>query len=161
MVNVRETGIAGYEIAKSLEADYKVVLEKYEADNIFFIAILQNTDYEAIETAKMLKNCLKKLNRRENKTKIVFPEFPLTIKKAIPSYKVSHKKTFAQKLEKSIGLICAEDIVPYPPGIPLIAKGEIIQKEHVEYLKAIKNLKGLISLVINDSDVNTILVARD
>ncbi len=143
MVNVRETGIAGYEIAKSLETDYKVVLEKYEADNIFFIAILQNTDYEAI------------------KTKIIFPEFPLTIKKAIPSYEVSVKKIIAQKLEKSAGLICAEDIVPYPPGIPLIAKGEIIQKEHVEYLKAIKNLKGLISLVINDSDVSTILVARD
>jgi D-alanyl-D-alanine dipeptidase len=63
-------------------------------------------------------------------------------------------------IEKSIGMTCAEDVVPYPPGIPLIAKGEVIQKEHIDYLLAIKKLKGLISLVMNDDNIKTILVVK-
>lgn len=161
LVNVKATGIAGYEIAKNLESEHKVVLEKYEADNIFFIAILQNTDCEAVETAKRLKTCIQNLSAKKHTKKTSFPEFPLKIAKELPSYTVSGKTTTEQSLHKSIGLICAEDIVPYPPGIPLIAKGEIIQKEHVDYLKAIKRLRGLISLVINDDNIENILVVKN
>lgn len=160
LVNVKGTGLPGYEIAKKLENDYKIVLEKYEADNIFFIAILQNTEHEAIETAERVADCIKNLKESKS-TKIAFPKFPLKIEKSIPSYEVLEKEIAAIKFEKAIGLTCAEDVVPYPPGIPLIAKGEIIRKEHVEYLKAIKKLKGLISLVINDDkSVESILVAK-
>ena len=34
-------------------------------------------------------------------------------------------------LNTSYGYIAAEDIVPYPPGIPVILKGENIRKEIV------------------------------
>lgn len=160
LVNVKGTGIAGYEIAKEFENEYKVVLEKYEADNIFFIAIMQNTEYDAIETARRLKMCIGKLSKKKNKSRIIFPDLPLDIKKSIPSYEVCKKKIVPMKLEKSIGLICAEDVVPYPPGIPLIAKGEIISKEHINYLKAIKKLSGLISVVICDDKIQNILVIK-
>ena len=160
LVNVKGTGIAGYEIAKKLESDYKVILEKYEADNIFFIAILQNTVHEATKTALRIKNCIKELSAKKTKNKSDFPKLPLEIKKAMPSYEVSEKEIVAAKISSSVGSICAEDIVPYPPGIPLIAKGEIVGKDHVQYLKAIKKLKGLISLVINDDNIENIFVIK-
>jgi arginine/lysine/ornithine decarboxylase len=37
--------------------------------------------------------------------------------------------------EKSIGRICGEMIIPYPPGIPVLIPGEIISREVYEYLK--------------------------
>lgn len=160
LVNVKGTGIPGYEIAKNFEAEYKVVLEKYEAENIFFIAILQNTEYEAIETAERLKKCIEGLSKRGKRMDIKFPKLPLKIEKAMPSYEVLEKEVVSAKLENAAGMVCAEDIVPYPPGIPLIAKGEVIRREHVEYLKAIKKLEGLISLVINDESVNEIKVVE-
>ena len=160
LVNIKATGLPGYEIAKNLEHDHKVVLEKYEADNIFFIAILQNTEYEAIETAKRLKACINNLSRLKHKKRTHFPKFPIRIEKQISSYEIVGKKITEKILEKSIGLICAEDIVPYPPGIPLIAKGEIISIEHINYLKAIRNLHGLISLVINNDSAERILVVE-
>jgi len=160
LVNVKNTKIPGYEIAKCLESDYKVVLEKYEAENIFFIAIMQNTEYTATETAIRLKACIEKLSKKGAKQKAIFPDLPLEIKKSLPSYEVSDKNIVEVKLEESIGMICAEDVVPYPPGIPLIAKGEIIIKKHIDYLKAIKKLKGLISVVINDDEIEKLLVIK-
>ncbi len=160
LVNVKGTGVAGYEIAQNVESEYKVVLEKYEADNIFFIAIMQNTEYDAIETAKRLKLCIENLMKKKKKLKINFPKLPLKITKSLSSFEVSGKTSSFQKIDKTIGLICAEDVVPYPPGIPLIAKGEVISKEHIEYLKAIKKLNGLISVVINDDKIEKLLVIK-
>jgi len=38
-------------------------------------------------------------------------------------------------LEEAIGKICAQSIVPYPPGIPLLFPGEIISKDDIENIK--------------------------
>ncbi len=37
-------------------------------------------------------------------------------------------------LSDSIGHICAEHIIPYPPGIPYILEGEVISEEHVQHV---------------------------
>lgn len=161
LVNVGKTGLAGYEIAKSLENDYKVILEKYEAENVLFLTALQNTNYQVLETVERVKSCLESLSKKNKKNGVKFPKFPSVIDKAKASYEVLGKKVSAKSIDKAIGFVCAEDIVPYPPGIPLIGKGEIIKKEHIEYLKALKKLGGLISLVINDDTVNSILVEKN
>ena len=36
---------------------------------------------------------------------------------------------------QSIGRICGEMIIPYPPGIPVLMPGETISREIYEYLK--------------------------
>ena len=44
----------------------------------------------------------------------------------------------AMPLEESVGRICAEFVMCYPPGIPLLAPGEKITKtvlEHIRYAK--------------------------
>jgi arginine/lysine/ornithine decarboxylase len=38
-------------------------------------------------------------------------------------------------MEESEGRICAEYLYAYPPGIPILAPGEYIKKEHLEILK--------------------------
>ncbi|MGB8151678.1 MAG: hypothetical protein WCE97_10850, partial [Candidatus Cybelea sp.] len=39
------------------------------------------------------------------------------------------------KFRESSGRICAETLTPYPPGIPVIAPGEEITPEIIEYLR--------------------------
>ena len=38
-------------------------------------------------------------------------------------------------LEDSAGRVAAEQIAPYPPGVPVIAPGEVIEKKHLAYLR--------------------------
>jgi arginine decarboxylase len=47
--------------------------------------------------------------------------------------------------ETSAGRICAEIVAPYPPGIPILAPGEVISSEAVEYLKVVHQMGGFIN----------------
>ena len=37
-------------------------------------------------------------------------------------------------IEQSAGEVCAESIIPYPPGIPMLVPGERIARDHLDYL---------------------------
>jgi arginine/lysine/ornithine decarboxylase len=51
---------------------------------------------------------------------------------------LSGMKTEAVALQEAAGRIAAGQILPYPPGIPLIMNGEIITKEHIESFNILK-----------------------
>lgn len=40
-------------------------------------------------------------------------------------------------LESAVGLVSAQQIAPYPPGVPVVAPGERILKKHLAYLREI------------------------
>lgn len=157
LANVEKTGILGFDIAHHLEKDHKVVVEKYEANNILFLCTFQNNKYEVNQTVESLKEVIKSLSKSKEKQKINFPEFPTKIIRKIPSYLVNGS-TFISKIEDSVGKVSGEDVVPYPPGIPLIVKGEVVQNEHVDYLFAIKKTKNLISVVMNDDNIKYLVI---
>lgn len=61
----------------------------------------------------------------------------------LPDTSISPRKAFfaekeAVPAEQTQGRICTEIISEYPPGIPLLLPGEIIKKEHMNYLKSKK-----------------------
>ena len=45
------------------------------------------------------------------------------------------KETIDLNLNFSEGYICAETIVPYPPGVPIILPGEQISRELIDFIK--------------------------
>ena len=49
------------------------------------------------------------------------------------------------------GRICASSVIPYPPGIPLICPGEIIERDDIEYVKNLRKT-GQKVIGINDDD---------
>lgn len=51
------------------------------------------------------------------------------------------------ELWKSEGRIAASQIAPYPPGVPVIAPGERIQKKHLAYLKEIGYNNKIVSVI--------------
>jgi arginine/lysine/ornithine decarboxylase len=48
-------------------------------------------------------------------------------------------------LNEAAGEICAELLSPYPPGVPLLAPGELITKEVVAYLAGVLRAGGRIN----------------
>lgn len=53
--------------------------------------------------------------------------------RAIPEH------TQSIKLENSSGRVVAAQITPYPPGVPLLCPGEVIDDESIEYIQALVN----------------------
>lgn len=56
------------------------------------------------------------------------------VKKLTPSQAFLQKSKFVNP-SKSIGQVSKEVVVEYPPGIPLIIPGEVIQEAHIKFLK--------------------------
>jgi len=69
----------------------------------------------------------RKLNPRKPPFKLV------QIPEVLPS-KTLGKKSIRVHIKKAIGKISSDIICPYPPGIPLVVPGELIDKERVDWL---------------------------
>ena len=70
-------------------------------------------------------------------------ERKLVVKKTVPKMEILPREAiFSEKspikLEHSQGHICGEFVVPYPPGIPLLVPGEIIEKQVLDEIFRMK-----------------------
>ncbi|MEU5110990.1 hypothetical protein AB0G64_05770 [Streptomyces longwoodensis] len=63
--------------------------------------------------------------------------------------------------EQAVGRIAAETISPYPPGVPVVAPGEVITAEVVDYLRSGVDHGFLISDAADPTVKTLRVVARD
>jgi arginine/lysine/ornithine decarboxylase len=76
---------------------------------------------------------IKKLNINEIKTNEKnLKYFNVISNKVLEPYEVFDIKGEYVELKESVGKIAKEDIIPYPPGIPLICRGEMITEEAID-----------------------------
>jgi len=59
--------------------------------------------------------------------------------------------------ERAVGRVCAELIAPYPPGIPVLAPGEVVTAEVLAALRGVRADGGRIAYAA-DPDLATIHV---
>jgi len=150
-------GFSGMELAENLEKRHGIIVEKYESENILLIMKLQNYQHEIDRTVKAIQ--LEMLGLKKEKV-VKFPLFPTNIHKKKSAYGVGSKTQTVKVGKEAVGLTIAENIIPYPPGVPLIAKGEVFQNVHLEYLQALKSTKGLITVIMSDDTMRTIKVMK-
>lgn len=133
-VNFRKLGIDGKRAEAILRKDFKIQVEMSDLYNIVAITTIGNTkaDYEKLVIA--LKQLALSTEKGEvSETATVFQKTPeLCI---MPWEAVYYEKEQVPSKD-SIGRICGEMIIPYPPGIPVLMPGERITKEVNEYLMA-------------------------
>lgn len=120
----------GYSAAKLLEYLRKnnIQAEMNDGQNVVLIFSPFNDEYEFKKLYDTLKNCPMEplINEYYNILNYDIPE-----SKLIP-YEVINKNKKSIMIQDSIGKICAEAIVPYPPGVPLVTLGEVINEDIVK-----------------------------
>ena len=55
-------------------------------------------------------------------------------KVAVPPRKAFYSEKISLPIRAAEGKICTEFVMCYPPGIPILAPGELITKEIIEYI---------------------------
>lgn len=93
------------------------------------------------------------INNGEGNAAENFSPFPLSPRQALQAPPVS------VLLEKAVGEICAEMVVVSPPGIPIIAPGEIIGKNVVHFLRE-KRAEGVFFQGVKDPTLKWITVVK-
>ncbi|MGB5824346.1 MAG: hypothetical protein WBH44_09705 [Proteocatella sp.] len=130
-----KTPILGADLSKILRKEYKIQCEMTMGLNILFMIGLTHTENDINYLVNSIIDALK------NNRHLYCPDLNYYCKNPYPKT-VSCKKPFLTKtgsmkktsiitkiIQDVNGDICAEQIVPYPPGVPLLMPYEIINKD--------------------------------
>ncbi|MDO4535563.1 MAG: aminotransferase class V-fold PLP-dependent enzyme [Clostridium perfringens] len=115
----------------------KVQCEMSDNKNVVLIPSPFNTkkDFETLYEA--LLKC--------DENELIFKEkdfYSIDIPKCkFTPYEVIDKEVEELDLDKAVGRVIAENIIPYPPGVPMLISGEVIENRHIEYIKNYINEK--------------------
>lgn len=150
-------GLAGIEVYDLLRDEYDIQIEFGDICNILaYISI-----GDRIQDIERLVGALADIERLYKKDKTgmlsgeyIQPELVVTPQKAFYSEKVS------LPIMETVGKVCGEFVMCYPPGIPILAPGEMITKEIAEYIVYAKE-KGCSMQGTEDPDVNNINVLKE
>jgi lysine decarboxylase len=137
VLRVQQLGASGVDIEKELQAA-GIRVEMADRDTIVFLATLADTDNDFNTLAGALIPILKRLQeqRRESATALswsVVPERGISMRDAY------FAKTEMVSAANAAGRISADLIAPYPPGVAVVAPGEILTLQILEGLKASKD----------------------
>ncbi|AFM39228.1 arginine/lysine/ornithine decarboxylase [Desulfosporosinus acidiphilus SJ4] len=153
-VYTREIGLAGIEVYDILRDDYGIQIELGDIGNI--LAIISVGDRElALERLVSSLSEIKRLYTKDKSGMLdheyINPDVVMTPQQAFYSPQRS------VELEKCNGHICAEFVMSYPPGIPILAPGERITDEIIDYISYAK-AKGCFLTGTEDMSVKSIKV---
>ena len=153
-VHTLDLGLAGIEVYDILRDDYDIQIEFGDLGNI--LAYLSIGD--RVQDLERLVSALAEIRRLFKKDptgmlsqEYIEPDVVLSPQNAFYSKKVS------LPLEQTLGRICAEFVMCYPPGIPVLAPGEKVTDEILQYIGYAKE-KGCSMTGPTDPHINNLNV---
>lgn len=147
-------GLAGIEVYDLLRDEYDIQIEFGDVSNILaYISI-----GDRLQDIERLVGALADIARiyKKDKTGMLSGEFvnPLVVKSPQEAF---YARKVSVPLEQTEGCICGEFVMCYPPGIPILAPGEMITREIIEYIVYVKE-KGCSMQGTEDPLVNNLMV---
>lgn len=140
---VKVTNMSGFELSDILFDEYNIEDELANEKSVMFLTGLGTTKSKLKKLEKALfdlcaKNIKIKPNEeRENPVINIEPRVRYT-----PAL-LWGKPSREVELKYALARVSMELIADYPPGIPILLPGEVIKKEHIEYLKDRQKIKVL------------------
>ncbi len=130
-VNTLETGLAGIEVYDILRDEYDIQTEFGDMGNI--LAYVSVGDRE--RDIERLVGALSEIRRRykKDKTGMLEHEYINPLVERTPQEAFYADKE-SLPLRETAGRICSEFVMCYPPGIPILAPGETVTEEIIEYI---------------------------
>ncbi len=173
VVNMGKLGISGYYAEKVLRDSFRIQAEMADYENVVFITTVAdnretlNRLLEAMKvlaemefpsgarhSGRLLRETIKNQYGRMayNTAGEEAPEGPKGGRSAIAGnlegifpWEAYSAQREEAALEESAGRICAETVTPYPPGIPALYPGELIDGARIKYISAIEAAGGTVN----------------
>ena len=134
----RIPGISPQELSDFIEDNFNIEFEMNNDSGILAITGIETskkTLKKLEKTIKIAEKTLKKNDKISNIMPYINPNVAMTPNQAF------NQESQSLEPAKAVGFISKETIVNYPPGIPLIIAGEVLQQAHLEFLKHRKKIE--------------------
>jgi arginine/lysine/ornithine decarboxylase len=153
-VHTLDIGLAGIEVYDILRDEYDIQIEFGDIGNILAYLSIGDRSQEV----ERLVSALAEIRRRHHtdgtgllSQEYIDPEVVTSPQEAFYAEKIS------LPLNESEGRVCSEFVMCYPPGIPVLAPGERITAEILDYIRYAK-AKGCSMTGPEDPDIEHINV---
>lgn len=149
-------GLAGIEVYDILRDEYGIQIEFGDISNILAYVSIGDR-LQDIERLVGALDDIKRLHKKD-KTGMLALEY-ITPKVAVPPRKAFYSQKVSLPVREAEGKICTEFVMCYPPGIPILAPGELVTREIIEYILYAK-AKGCNIQGTEDFEVNRLNVLK-
>ena len=130
-VNTLETGLAGIEVYELLRDEYDIQIEFGDLCNILAYVSVGDRDRDL----ERLVGALAEIRRRfgRDPRELMRHEYltPVVVESPQSAF---YAPRIRLPISQTAGRICAEFVMCYPPGIPILAPGERVTNEMIEYI---------------------------
>lgn len=139
-VQVTALGLSGVEAESILRHEYKVQCELSDARNLLFILSYADGEEQADYLLRALQGLDRDHRRESSAARAVAAELP-----AVPAQGMTPREAFfapkgSVPFGEAEGRIAAEQVMFYPPGIPILCPGDIIDAASLHYIHAMQSL---------------------
>jgi arginine/lysine/ornithine decarboxylase len=135
VLDVRGTGLTGYEIADALRRSYDVHVELPMQATVVFVVGLGETAGALRRLAGDVDEIVKRMGQPGATAPIIPPAAALRNEVALPPREAFLGEAEQVAVDDAVGRISCESIASYPPGVPALLPGERISAETVAYLR--------------------------
>ncbi|WFD10429.1 aminotransferase class I/II-fold pyridoxal phosphate-dependent enzyme [Tepidibacter hydrothermalis] len=145
---------SGYEIEDILRKKYNIQVELSNPYGVLLICSIGNDNYDF----EKLIQALEYIDNEIGDEDLLEIDYPNHIpQKALNPREAFYSNKKRIPIKEGIGKICAEYIIPYPPGISLLSPGEIITEEIIDYIQKCKRI-GMNITGIEDQNLDFIKI---
>ena len=155
-VNTLDVGLAGIEVYDVLRDFYDIQTEFGDLGNLLAYVSVGDRERDLERLVAALADIRRRYKR--DKATLMRQEYISPQVVAAPQEAFYAEKQ-AVALDEANGRICAEFVMGYPPGIPILAPGERITGEILDYIRYAKD-KNCMLLGTEDPDVNNLQVIK-
>lgn len=156
-IHTRDIGLAGIEVYDLLRDDYGIQIEFGDIGNI--LAIISAGDRN-LEIERLI-SALSEIKRLHEKDKAgLFDHEYITPYIIMGPQQAFYGEKVSMPITKSEGRVCGEFVMCYPPGIPILAPGELITKDVLSYIQYAKE-KGCFMTGTQDMKIENICVVEE
>lgn len=130
-VHTRAMGLAGIEVYDLLRDEYDIQIEFGDIGNI--LAIITGGD-RALEIERLV-SALSEIKRLYGRSPVgLYDHEYINPTVDLPPQKAFYANRVSLPIEETAGRICGEFVMCYPPGIPILAPGERITRDILDYI---------------------------
>lgn len=156
-IHTRNLGLAGIEVYDILRDEYGIQIEFGDIGNV--LAIVSVGD-RSLELERLISS-LSEIKRLKSGSPIGMLDHeyidPIVV---LSPQEAFYAPSTALSIENSAGRISSEFVMAYPPGIPILAPGEMITEEILNYIQFAK-AKGCKMTGTKDMEMNNIYVVEE
>lgn len=156
-INTLGIGLAGIEVYDILRDEYDIQMELGDIANTLAYLSIGDRDREI----ERLVSALAEIKRQHGKScSGMFTQEYIEPYVAVSPQTAFYAPKESLPIKQTAGRICSEFVMCYPPGIPILAPGEQITEEILQYIDYAKN-KGCSMTGPEDSEINRLNVLKE